>query len=322
MLHSMRHGFVPCTRSHLVQQKSGDAKTNRLKANVFKLNNPAVLRLWLLCLYRLCRLVACWFLGAGVCKLTPDLTIVLAPMLLEKNSSGNEQKVFQYSKRSMPNVGQSFEQYLQSDGSAIGFRARGGARDLLSQAQDHEQGAQGSIQGGVPRGVNRAATPLNQHFIEQGALSSELRVSYPANSVCVVIVTRLLQGSMVSITCEPCMVWRLLLMGHCCCLHRHPCCFSWMQSCALQRHDKCYLPLVSADAAIHIAAYTPSDLTRETFHFLVICLALITAVACSFCSALPLPLPYMGLGFTNNTFTARLDLFTWLDRPQMAWLPL
>ena len=80
----------------------------------------------------------------------------------------------------MPSVGQSFEQCLQNDGSAVGFRARGGARDLLSQAQDHEQGAQGSTHGGVPGGPTRAATPLNQHFVEQGALPSELSVSYQA----------------------------------------------------------------------------------------------------------------------------------------------
>lgn len=55
---------------------------------------------------------------------------------------------------------------MQSDGSAAGFRARGGARDLLSQAQEHEQGASGGAQGGS----TRAVTPLGGPFDEQGAL--------------------------------------------------------------------------------------------------------------------------------------------------------
>ena len=63
--------------------------------------------------------------------------------------------------------------FMKGDGSAAGFRFRGGARDLLSQAQEHEQGAEGGTQGGVhgviQGGTTRAATPLNQSFREQGA---------------------------------------------------------------------------------------------------------------------------------------------------------
>ena len=100
---------------------------------------------------------------------------------------------------------------MQNDGSAVGFRARGGARDLLSQAQEHEQGAQGGTQGGVHEGVQggalggitRAATPLQQH-IEQGAPPSELTV-IASHTRCVILVTHRLQGLMVSISrCAVC----------------------------------------------------------------------------------------------------------------------
>ena len=103
---------------------------------------------------------------------------------------------------------------MQGDASAAGFRARGGARDLLSQAHEHEQGAQGGPQGGTRGGAQggdhrfmtqqsssggshmggREGLPravLSHPLTEQGALSLEALQAF--------IIVHLLQRSWISI---------------------------------------------------------------------------------------------------------------------------
>lgn len=123
---------------------------------------------------------------------------------------------------------------MQSDASAAGFRVRGGARDLLSQAHEHEQGAQegpqegtqgatqGRTQGGdqgftqqqrsSSRGTHMGGqegltrTALSRPLTEQGALSSKALRAVTPFTVCLschcsVSATRVLD--------QHCNVWRL-----------------------------------------------------------------------------------------------------------------